>query len=148
VAGDGYRERLWPGWGACAFVLVVAVGLGIVVAPFGVPVMLVVAVVMTLVLEGLLLASAAAVGVERGCFVAGRARIPVEFLGPPEVLDATDMRYARGPGLDARAYLCLRGWIGPGLRIPVTDPEDPVPYWLVSSRRPQRLADALTRARA
>jgi hypothetical protein len=148
VDGDCYRERLWPAWSVCVFVLLVAVGLGIIVAPFGVPVMLVVAVVMTIVLEGLLLGSTTTVGVEQGCFVAGRARIPVRFLGPPEVLDAAGMQYARGPGLDARAYLCLRGWIGPGLRIPVTDPEDPVPYWLVSSRRPQQLADALARARA
>jgi Protein of unknown function (DUF3093) len=147
VDADGYRERLWPGWSVCTFVLLVGVGLGIVVAPFGPPVMLAVAVVMTLVLEGLVFASTATVGVEQGYFVAGRARIPVELLGLPEVLDAAGMQHARGPGLDARAYLCLRGWIGPGLRIPVTDPEDPVPYWLVSSRRPQQLADALARAR-
>jgi Protein of unknown function (DUF3093) len=147
VDSDGYRERLWPAWSVCAFVLLLAVGLGLVVAPFGVTVMVVVAVVMTLVLEGLLFASAATVGIEQGCFVAGRARIPLTFLGPPEVLDAAGMQYARGLGLDARAYLCLRGWIGPGLRIPVTDTDDPVPYWLVSSRRPQALADALTRAR-
>ena len=145
---EGYRERLWPSASVCAFVLLVGVGFGIVVAPFGPAVMLVVGVVMTLALEGLVLTSATTVGVEQGDLVAGRARIPVRFLGSPEVLDTAGMRYARGPGLDARAYLCLRGWIGPGLRIPVTDPEDPVPYWLVSSRRPQQLADALARAGA
>ena len=68
-------------------------------------------------------------------FRAGRARIPVQLLGDPEVLDADGMRRARGPELDARAYLCLRGWIAAGVRVPVLDPRDPAPYWLVSSRR-------------
>jgi hypothetical protein len=145
---QGYVERLWPAWWLWLVVLLLGVGFGLVVAPFGAAVMLVVVVLMTVVLGVLLLASTPTVGIEEGSFVAGRAHIPVRFLGPPEVLDAADMQHAHGPGLDARAYLCLRGWIGPGLRIPVTDPEDPVPYWLVSSRRPQQLADALTRARA
>ena len=80
-------------------------------------------------------------------FRAGRARIPVALLGAPEALDAEAMRQARGPGLDARAYLCLRGWISAGVRVPVLDPRDPAPYWLVSSRRPEDLAEALRRAR-
>ena len=145
---EGYVERLWPAWWLWLVVLLLGAGFGLVVAPFGAPVMIVVAVASAAVLGGLLLASTAVVGIEQGRFVAGRARIPLEFLGPAEVLDATAMQQARGPGLDARAYLCVRGWIGPGLRVPVTDPEDPVPYWLVSSRRPRQLADALTRARA
>ena len=144
---DGYVERLWPAWWLWLVVLLLGGGFGLVVAPFGAPAMVVVAVGMSIVLGVLLLASTATVGIEEGSFVAGRARIPVRLLGSPEILDAAGMQHARGPGLDARAYLCLRGWIGPGLRIPVTDPEDPVPYWLLSSRRPQKLADALTRAR-
>jgi hypothetical protein len=31
--------------------------------------------------------------------------------------------------------------------VPVLDPRDPAPYWLVSSRRPVELAEALRRAR-
>jgi hypothetical protein len=145
---EGYVERLWPAWWLWPVILLLGAGFGLVVAPFGARAMLVVAVAAIAVLGGLLLASTATVGVEQGCFVAGRARIPLEFLAPAEILDSGAMQHARGPGLDARAYLCLRGWIGPGLRIPVTDPEDPVPYWLVSSRRPQQMADALARARA
>jgi hypothetical protein len=140
-------ERLWPTWSVWLFVVVVAVGFGLVVAPFGAVVAEVVAVLMVIVLGGLLLAWTPVVGVDGEEFVAGSARIPLEFVGTPEVLDAAGMRNARGPGLDARAYLCMRGWIGPGLRVPVTDPADPVPYWLVSARNPQRLADALVRPR-
>jgi hypothetical protein len=143
--GGSCTERLWPAWWLWLVVALLAAGFGLVVAPFGAVAMVVVGVLAAVVLTGLLLASTATVGVEGEAFVAGRARIPVEFLGPPEVLDAAGMQHARGVGLDARAYLCLRGWIGPGLRVPVIDPADPVPYWLVSARRPQRLADALGR---
>jgi Protein of unknown function (DUF3093) len=141
-------ERLWPSWSVWIFALVVAAGFGLVVAPFGGAVMAIVSVVMVGVLGGLLVASTPTVGVDGDHFVAGKARIPVHFLGPPEALDADGMRRARGPELDARAYLCMRGWVGPGLRVPVTDPADPVPYWLVSSRRPHEIAEAITRGRS
>lgn len=145
---SGYRERLWPAWWLWLFVGLVGLGFGLVVAPFGGEVMAAVAVVMTIILGALLLSWTTTVGLDGDSFVAGRARIPVRLLGAPEVLDAAGMQHAHGPGLDARAYLCLRGGIGTGLRVPVMDPEDPVPYWLVSSRRPGRLAAALERARA
>lgn len=146
VTGERVVERLWPSWSVWLFVVVVAIGFGLIVAPFGAAVMAIVLVVMLGVLGALLLAWTPTVGVEKEDFVAGSARIPVHFLGEPEVLDAAGMRQARGPGLDARTFLCLRGWIGPGLRVPVTDPADPVPSWLVSARHPQRLADAIRRA--
>jgi hypothetical protein len=53
------------------------------------------------------------------------------------------MRQARGIRLDARAYLCIRGWLPAGARVILDDPEDPTPYWLVSSRRPEALARAV-----
>jgi hypothetical protein len=146
-AAPGYVERLWPAWWLYLVVTGLGIGFGLVVAPFGATVSVVVAVVMTLVLAALLLATATAVGVRGDRFVAGRANIPVTFLGGAEALDATGMRQAHGPELDARAYLCLRGWIGAGVRVAVTDPADPAPYWLVSTRHPDRVVAALERAR-
>jgi hypothetical protein len=147
ATGERVVERLWPSWSVWVFAVVVAVGFGLVVAPFGAAVMAVVTIGMLGVLAALLLAWTPTVGVDGKDFVAGSARIPVHFLGAAEVLDDGGMRQARGPGFDARAFLCLRGWVGPGLRVPVTDPADPVPFWLVSARHPQRLADAIGRAR-
>lgn len=146
-AAPGYVERLWPAWWLYLVVVGLGIGFGLVVAPFGATVSVVVAVVMTLVLAALLLATATAVGVRGDRFVAGRASIPVTFLGGAEALDATGMRQAHGPELDARAYLCLRGWIGSGVRVAVTDPADPAPYWLVSTRHPDHVVAALERAR-
>jgi hypothetical protein len=142
-----WQERLWPSLWLAPMVLLFGIGFGLVTAPYGGAVAIPVAVLATLALGGMLLGTTTTVAVADGVFRAGRARIPVDLLGTPEALDAEAMRQARGPGLDARAYLCLRGWIPAGVRVPVLDPRDPAPYWLVSSRRPQELAEALRRAR-
>ena len=49
----------------------------------------------------------------------------------------------RGVELDARAHLVLRGWVGPVVLVTLDDPDDPTPAWLVSTRRPEHLAEAL-----
>ena len=50
-----------------------------------------------------------------------------------------------GPEADARAFLLLRPYLKRAVRVEITDPADPAPYWLVSSRRPDELAGALHR---
>ena len=86
----------------------------------------------------------ATVSVAEGELRAGRARIPVTLLGDVTVLDPDAMRTELGPRLDARAHACLRAWIRTGVRVELADPQDPTPYWLVSSRRPEELARAIT----
>jgi hypothetical protein len=77
-------------------------------------------------------------------FRAGRARIGAEHLGTVTPLDAEETRRAAGRDADARAYLVLRPYVSRAVRVEITDPRDPTPYWLVSSRRPDALAEALT----
>jgi hypothetical protein len=78
-----------------------------------------------------------------GVFQAGRARIGVEHLGQAEALDAEHTRLAIGRDADVRAYLVIRPYLKRAVRVGVSDPADPTPYWLVSSRHPDRLAAAL-----
>jgi len=83
------------------------------------------------------------VEVRDGVFRAGGAHIPVDLLGPAVTLDADATRAELGPRLDARAHVCLRGWIHSAVRVEVDDPQDPTPYWVVSTRRPEALVAAL-----
>jgi hypothetical protein len=85
--------------------------------------------------------------VSGGQFLAGRARIGLEHLGPAEALDAEATRLAMGSEADARAFLVLRPYLKRAVRVPVTDPADPTPYWLVGSRHPDALAGALNSRR-
>lgn len=91
---------------------------------------------------------AARITVRDGVLSAGRARIPVAQLGPAEALDAESTRLLAGREADARAYLLIRPYLRRSVRVAVADPADPTPYWLLATRHPDRLAAALSAARA
>lgn len=99
-----------------------------------------------LVLGVLLGYGAARVTVDEDWFCAGRARIPVSLLADPVALDAESTRARTGVAADARAFLVLRPYLKRSVVVSVTDPRDPTPYWLVSTRRPDQLVAALSAA--
>lgn len=106
---------------------------------------------LALALLGLALASYGRVRVavtERRTLVAGRAEIPVDLLGSAVALDAEHTRLVAGRDADVRAFLMLRPYLRRSVKVEVTDPADPTPYWLVSSRQPERLVAALDAARS
>jgi Protein of unknown function (DUF3093) len=76
---------------------------------------------------------------------AGRATLPAASMGDVRVVDAEARRKLLGPEADARAHVFLRGYVPGGVRVQVVDDAETQPYWFVSSRQPEALADALTR---
>ena len=89
---------------------------------------------------------AARISVADGVLSAGRAQITTDYVGAVTPLDPEEMRLQAGRDADARAFLLLRPYLKRGVRVDLTDPSDPAPYWLISSRRPDRLAAALVEA--
>ena len=104
-------------------------------------------VLLALVYGAFLVIGAARVTVADGVLHAGTAQIPVDLLGPAEPLDKEATRRVHGVDADARAFLVTRPYLHRAVRIPVEDPADPTPYWLISSRHPRRLAEALREQR-
>ena len=100
------------------------------------------------------LAVVAAIFVSAGILIAvddirlrvGRAQIEFGYLTQAVALDAAATARRAGPEADARAFLALRPYVRTAIEITLDDPDDPAPYWLVSSRRPDELASALTAA--
>ncbi|MFF4252771.1 DUF3093 domain-containing protein [Streptomyces sp. NPDC001663] len=82
-----------------------------------------------------------------GSLIAGEAKIPVAALGDAEILDPEEARAWRTYKADTRAFLLLRAYIPGALKVEVTDPEDPTPYLYLSTREPERLAQALKAAK-
>ena len=80
--------------------------------------------------------------------IAGRARLPLANTGEARGFTGADATAERGTRLDARAWLVIRGWISPVVKVNVNDDADPTPYWLVSTRHPKDLVAALEKARA
>jgi len=85
----------------------------------------------------------ATVRVTGGELRVGPAHVPLHHLGEVEVFSADQKRRVLGPELDPAAFLLHRGWVGPFVRVQLTDPTDPTPYWVLSTRHPERLAEAL-----
>lgn len=142
-----YHERLWPSaWMFLSTALVIPASF-LVLLPINPFAGIITAAVLYAGIVTLLLVSAPKIEVTRGELIAGRARLPLSFAGEPLVFDGEEARQERGPVLDARAWLVIRGWIPAVVKIPVTDPADPAPYWLVSSRRPHDMATAVLEAR-
>jgi Protein of unknown function (DUF3093) len=92
---------------------------------------------------GLLAYGAARVSVDGGFLRAGRARIEGFHLGASSALDPEATRRISGVEADARAYLLLRPYLKRAVQVEITDPGDPAPYWLISTRHPDELARAL-----
>jgi len=143
-----YEERLTAprSWWLISFL--VGVSFALILLPFG-----------TLPLLGGLVGGTAAMAVAAsaygsvrirvvgGSLIAGEAKIPVTALGEAEILDPEEARAWRTYKADTRAFLLLRAYIPTALRVEVTDPEDPTPYLYLSTREPERLAQALRTAR-
>jgi hypothetical protein len=75
----------------------------------------------------------------------GRGVIGAAYLAGAVALDADQTRRRAGVDADARAHLVLRPYVATAVEITLDDPADPVPYWLVSTRRPDALAAAVGR---
>jgi hypothetical protein len=144
--GISFAERLWPSPGIWAVIAGMGLALGLVMLPLGPAPAVIAGFAAAGLLTGLATGPASRVVIEDGDFRAGRARIPLRLIASARAMDAEQFRAARGRQLDARAYLCIRGWLPRGVRIDLADPEDPTPYWLVASRHPDELSRSLSDA--
>jgi hypothetical protein len=142
-----FRERLNVpfGWWVLAtlFALSLLLALGLYVGPvWGVAV----AAASLLVAAGIFASAAVTVTVDATEIRVGRAIIEHRYIAAAQALDAAATRRRSGVEADARAHLVLRPYVLTAVEITLADPADPVPYWLISSRRPAELVAALDRA--
>lgn len=143
-----YTERLGVPlrWWVQGTMLVATLWLAVVVALPPAGAWITTAVALALLATGLTAYGSARVVVEGDTFRAGRAHISTEHVGAVAPLDAEQTRATAGRDADARAFLVLRPYLKRAVRVEITDPADPTPYWLVSTRHPDALAAALDAA--
>jgi hypothetical protein len=144
---DLYRERLWAApWLFISTALVIPASI-LVFAPISMAAGIVVAIVLYLAIVAMLIASSPTLRVTKTHLIAGRASIPLEMIGQPKAFRDEQATLERGQRLDARAWLLIRGWVKPVVKVPVLDVDDPAPYWLLSTRNPDQLVRVLDEAR-
>lgn len=142
-----YRERLLPTpWIYIVTLLLVPASI-LVLAPVSFPAGIATGVLLYIATVTALSFTAPVIEVREGRLRAGRATIELRHTGAAIPASESQARVERGTGLDARAFLVIRGWIGPLVRVPIVDSSDPTPYWLVSTRRPKELAAAINQSR-
>ena len=75
-------------------------------------------------------------------FVAG-AKIEKKFIGQATALNNAEMKLLRGRDANAIAFTEVRFWVKTGVKVEVNDANDPVPYWLISSKHTEKLVSAI-----
>lgn len=72
----------------------------------------------------------------------GNAHLPTGVISRAAEVPRSAKSAALGRQLDPAAYVVHRAWIGPMVLVVLDDPDDPTPYWLISSRHPDRVLAA------
>ena len=115
---------------AIGFYLGPAWGIGVGLAAFAVAV-------------AIFASAAIVITVEPGRITIGRGVLEPRYLRSVQALTAVQTERRAGTGADARAHLVLRPYVATSVELTLEDAADPVPYWLVSTRRPGQLVAAL-----
>jgi hypothetical protein len=138
-----YNEKLRPN----IWMWLVSAGLSsagiLVLAPISLEAGFTAAVVLFVIISVLLVLSTPAITVTGATLRVGRATIERRFVGAATAFRGREATAERGTRLNGLAFMCIRGWIDPVVRIEITDPSDRTPYWLTSSRHPDQLVAAL-----
>ena len=143
-----YRERLWPSlWIYLSIALVMPASI-LVFMPINQLVGVLTGIGLYLGFAGLLTVTTPVLLVTDHQLLAGRAALPLSMVGETTAFEGADATLERGQRLDARAWLLIRGWVGPVVKIVVADESDPTPYWLVSTRKPAAFVSAIAAAKA
>ncbi len=140
-----YSERLFVPlrWWVQGTMLIATLWLAVVVATPPLVAAVVAFLAMSLLASGFLRYGGAKIIVSGGELRAGRAHIGLDQVGDITPLDADATRRLAGVEADARAFLLLRPYLKRSVQVEIDDPSDPAPYWLISTRHPDRLAAAL-----
>ena len=78
-----------------------------------------------------------------GTLHAHKASLPREVIARGAAVPPSARSAAMGRQLDPAAFLMHRSWIKSMVLLVLDDPDDPTPYWLVSTRHPERVLEAL-----
>jgi hypothetical protein len=138
-----FRERVRPNLGTFASIFVLLPAVTLVSEPFDFRIGLALGsfMVIGIWLALYFLAPVIEVGPEN--IKAGSAVIARKLLGHTLEIQKDEIFHERGPGLDPASYKMFQGTVRTAVKIAVEDPNDPTPYWILSTRRPAELAGIL-----
>src|ERR1700761_581279 len=78
---------------------------------------------------------------------AGKKTLALSEVDEVIALDERQAMARRGPQADPAAHILLRPYLRRAVYISLANPAEEVPYWLIATRHPERLAAAIESAR-
>lgn len=139
-----FREVLRPPFWLMAFIYFLALSLGIAIwAAMNTIAAVVVMTPLTLATIAIYFTASLVIEVDDLELRVGKAHIDKKFCGEVIVLTPAQMSLQRTREADPAAYLAIRFWTAHGVKIEINDDRDQTPYWLITSKRGEKLAKAL-----
>lgn len=138
-----YKERVSPNLGTFAAVAILIPAIALVSEPFDFRIGLVIGPLLVLGIWAALYFLSPVICVGKQFLTVGPASIPRTFLGKITEIQKDQIFQERGPALDPASYKVFQGTVKTAIKITVKDPEDPTPYWIISTRKPTQLATVL-----
>jgi hypothetical protein len=138
-----FKERVRPSLGTFAAVTILIPAVTLVSEPFDFRIGLIISLLLVAGIWAALYFYSPVISVGRQFLSVGRAKIPRTLLGQIAEVPKDQIFFERGPGLDPASYKVFQGTVKTAVKITIADSEDPTPYWIVSTRKPNQLAAVL-----
>jgi hypothetical protein len=138
-----YRERVLPSTPNLALPILLFLSALTVMIPISVDFALPVALVVSGGFVVVIYSASPTIAVSAATLTCKKAIIDRKFLGAVTIIPKTQQFEELGQKLDARAWLAIQASVKGLIKVEVKDPEDPTPYWLISTRNPEKLAKLL-----
>jgi hypothetical protein len=139
-----FREVLRPPFWLMAFIYFLALSLGIAIwAAMNTIAAVIVMTPLTLATVAIYFIASLVIEIDENELRVGKAHIDKKFCGEVRVLTPAQMSLQRTREADPAAYLAIRFWTAHGVKIEINDDRDQTPYWLITSKRGEKLAQAL-----
>jgi hypothetical protein len=138
-----YSEWVLPNWTSFLPILAIYPTAWATFVPFDVNLGIVVGIALTLLVPVLMVAKSSKVAVFEDSLRVANAQIDRKFIVRSEVIGPDQAFAERGRDLDSRAFIHFQGSVKTLIKVYLNDPEDPTPYWLFSTRKPEQLKKVL-----
>jgi hypothetical protein len=139
-----FREVVRPPLWLMAFIYFMAFSIGIAI--WAAMTTLIAAIVMGILTLGVIaiyFTASLHIEVDQSHLRVGKASIEKKYCGQITILNPKQMSLLRTRDADPAAFLAIRFWTAHGVKIELSDTRDRTPYWLVTSKRGEKLAQAL-----
>jgi hypothetical protein len=138
-----FQERVRPNFGTFLATAALIPAITLVSEPFDFRIGLIIGSVLVLAIWWTMFFLSPVIRVREKSLSVGVVSIPRSLLGRIEVIAKDQIFQERGPKLEPAAFKVFQGTVKTAVKIEISDPSDPTPYWIISTRKPIQLASAL-----